>query len=133
MDDTEFQELSRKAAECLPTDFWPSVQPDDVYWPWRADEVTPVFEGFWPCENERTDWTVWLHESTEACAEIMVRVLWPAGIYIQGIDETGACFQGIPCRPYGSSLVYNENRMLAFRIAVLRALIALSSTQAEAK
>ena len=53
--------------------------------------------------------TQWLHESTEACASIMVRVLWPLGV-MRELIEAWFFDKG-------------EDRMQAFRTAVLCALI----------
>ena len=90
----ELQELSRQAVKMLP------------------EEITRKFNiamtGRIACSDG------WLHESTEACAEIMVKVLWPAG-YMRELIE--AWF-----------FLKDEGKMRAFRVCVLRALIALKGT-----
>lgn len=137
MDDSELQELSRKAAGCLPKDEWYAGQV--LQNPLHGNSI-----GLWRPDISKSGWK-WLHESTEACTEIMVRVLtghnlapsaqcvciaWEVPVYgekrlhILGY-ETKKIFVNIA--ECGGDL------MLAFRIAVLRALIALSPMQAEAK
>lgn len=108
--ETELQGLSREAAGCLlelaaGSDFDSSID--------TGGHVTlEVGE-------------CWLHESTEACTEIMVRVLWAAEV-----DLTGG---PMPNGQWGAGCTgtedfsYDSDPMLAFRIAVLRALIALKS------
>lgn len=106
----QLEALSREAAGCLPGNIF---------------DVWPIFD-----EEERgiiytNEGARWLHESTEACAEIMVRVLWPADTDITGGRTTkgiwGAGWSGIKAGEF----VYEEDPMLAYRVAVLRALIAL--------
>lgn len=104
MTEKELQELSRQAAEKLPADILMRGKSD------------PQIGKIW----DNDCWT-WLHESTEACAEIMVRVLWPNEIY-------GVPFRKNACHFIHTTPVNYEDcgndPMLAFRIAVLRALIA---------
>ncbi len=114
---TDLEQLSRDAAKVLgypfKGDFWMLMPTADTTFCGRVDRFT---QGF-----------CWLHESTEACAEIMVRVLWPEGAHVCGnslsvwhVKWHGAnsfvknhqTFASLDCDP-----------MQAFRTAVLRALI----------
>ena len=117
MTQSELEELSRRAAGCLPKDF--GVGPF-AFEPEREDEIP--------------DGALWLHESTEACTEIMVRVLWKWGCVVNGDDNTAE--GGAPDHAawvWGSQWPYMEAQteyscsdpMLAYRVAVLRALCAL--------
>lgn len=95
MTDSELQDLSRRAAGCLPDDEWAvlySTRPGKV---WMNNK-----------------W-MWLHESTEFSAEIMMKILMPANkrwdIFI--VDNT--------------LIGHIPDVMLAYRVAVLKALCAL--------
>lgn len=101
----ELQQLSREAARKLP---------EGVCIEWRNGVVT---EGsvFGTGIKE-----YWLHESTEACVEIMVRVLWPKGWSVKE-DLYGAC----AIHWEESIVVKDTDPMQAFRTAVLRAVVAL--------
>ena len=77
--------------------------------------------------SEKPEHEIWLHESTEACAEIMVRVLWPASIDITG-DGEGQAAYCLPTDIEANGAVFKEaDPMLAFRVAVLRALTTLNA------
>ena len=114
----ELQELSRDAARKLPDGF----QLDDLYICYDGESAGMI------ALEDGSFW--WLHESTEACAEIMVRVLWPKEIYLQGYVSDGETLVGM----------FNDNQKTeegcfgtesdtdptqAFRTAVLRAVVAL--------
>jgi hypothetical protein len=112
----ELQELSRDAAKALPTN------PD---WPWFSHEDDNWRDGR-IVEDKGEGRMCWLHESTEACTEIMVRVL--NGSWTLCKDGTAV----IHSYPDGTTYVavehsnqHGNDPMLAFRAAVLRALIAL--------
>lgn len=75
----------------------------------------------------------WLHKSTEACTEIMVRVLWPNGVYVQGGQEVSGgiesqCWIDGPTKHHDPddmeciSSAIDADPMQSFRTAVLRAL-----------
>ena len=98
----EMQALSRKAAGKLP--FVLGIGPF-AYAPTLSSGPLP--------EGEQ-----WLHESTEACAEIMVQVLWRRGISIGGSSNGFAMAWGT-YPPLVETL--GNDPMQAFRIAVLRA------------
>lgn len=119
MTDTELQVLSREAAGCLPKDQAFML----IFWGLCKGHFNGVR-------------SLWLHESTEACTEIMVRVLWPADQTIHGYKSVD-CYtvraiidpsaeDGEPLH-VEASYAYERDCMLAFRVAVLRALIALKS------
>lgn len=115
--ETELQGLSMQAAGCLPELF---QGPD-----WELCTEAPIHDGRDGRVARSYRKPIWLHESTEACAEIMVRVLWPKNVYLHGSDGC-AVYQGIPSRAYGSNFIlFDGDPMLAFRVAVLKALIAL--------
>ena len=114
----ELMELSRQAAGCLPEDVRDSLRCENEY---RALGVT----GYWECFREGYDisWNFWLHESTEACTEIMVRVLLKEHATLElNCHGKDIWFRGRP-----SASDYRDDPMLAFRVAVLRALIALKA------
>ena len=115
MTPAELEDLSRAAAAKLPPEFaahlWPSCVNDEP-------------SGIWT--NGTYD-DMWLHESTEACAEIMVRVLWPKGWLPVG-HEIGCYVLNEGFLPTGIAVRYKEiegGPMLVFRVAVLRAVVAL--------
>lgn len=97
---TDLQELSREAARKLPKE-------------WDALVVE--------CGK-----AVWLHESTEACTEIMVRVLWPKQWFV-GLAPSGTvqAFQDSCDGDFRVVENYEPDAMQAFRTAVLRAVVAL--------
>ena len=68
----------------------------------------------------------WLHESTEACAEIMVRVLGPKGLRVSQ-ERKSWVMRGRfnPCRCECQFTEVDNDPMQAFRIAVLRAVCAM--------
>lgn len=108
--ETELQGLSREAAGCLPREI--------------RGELQLRLDGYLCGDSNGEDWRVqWLHESTEACTEIMVRVLWPAGVaLVPGIECVRAIFEA------GDSLSEVQivsDPMRVYRVAVLKALIAL--------
>ena len=114
----ELMELSRQAAGCLP---------EDANWPWFAHCGDDWRDGR-IIEDKGEGRVMWLHESTEACTEIMVRVLWPAGAVLSEgkrvkTDHVVIAFRGQTEITWAS----NADPMLAFRVAVLRALIALKA------
>ena len=130
MQQEELEALSREAAGCLPWEFWQTVEPGDTYYP-RHDDAQPVFEGYWPCENDRADWQVWLHEDTQACTEIMVRVLGDADI---SIDTSVKGSMALLQQAYDEEIFVpfipaDGDPMLAYRVAVLRALVALKGNK----
>lgn len=107
---TDLEQLSRDAAKVL-----------------KGSEVFP-YQWINGPDGERTGalykWRdVWLHESTEACAEIMVRVLWPAAVYVDGNPATNYAW----CHSHNQHSIlvdaHDADPMQAFRTAVLRALI----------
>lgn len=69
MTQEELQDLSRKAAKLLPK--------DELSCCW----VDGINQDLYNYDDKRR--IEWLHESTEACAEIMVRVLWPKGAFVR--------------------------------------------------
>ena len=102
---SELEELSRAAARKLPNE-----------WDALVAECGKV---------------VWLHESTAACAQIMVRVLWPKCIYVM---HAGMAKQVLAMKLMANSpdelIAFSErdyisDPMQAFRTAVLRAVVAL--------
>ncbi len=113
MTESELQALSRAVAEKLPTGYaW------DGY-------CMPKFFGRIPALR-------WLHESTEACAEIMVRVLLHKGVtikphftpYLEGpyrFDAVLFTLTGDTVEIGGTRKVVGADCMLAFRVAVLKA------------
>ena len=104
----ELMELSRQAAGCLPEDF-------------AFSDGSKYVHGF--AGQEAFYNYVWLHESTEACTEIMVRVLLKEHATLElNCHGKDIWFRGRP-----SASDYRDDPMLAFRVAVLRALIALKA------
>ena len=107
----ELQQLSREAARKLPEGLTRFQKPE-------AGKAN-YYHG-------DGDWTtgVWLHESTEACAEIMVLVLWEqqVGLGPSWENAVRAFF-------FGSGkeilIAFADDPMQAFRTAVLRAVVAL--------
>lgn len=109
----ELQELSREAARKLPE----GLQLDDLYLCYDGESAGMI------ALEDGSFW--WLHESTEACAEIMVRVLWPAGKYVCG-DKSGSAYVGVLLSDERlRDGVDDDDPMQAFRTAVLRAVVAL--------
>jgi len=109
---TSLESLSREAAKVLPEDF-----------AWKKSCVISDGEILYGTRS------CWLHESTEACTEIMVRVLWPAGWRVIGSKDWAEANHG-PSMVMGAWNVqrfdaHNNDPMRAFRVAVLSALIAL--------
>lgn len=79
MSEEELRELSRQAAAIIPEQMYSYITPNDAFgFPFSEF----VDRGYWKCENERTDWDVWFHESTEACLEIIAKVLLEECCYI---------------------------------------------------
>jgi len=122
MTEQELQELSRKAAGFLPSLvadgplFGRSAWLHGYHWLDGIDAVTADKMDIY-CAK------IWLHESTEACAEIMIRAL-PSDLSMWKLDGKQYIAHLADCRIIGRSS--NEsNPMLAFRVAVLRALCAL--------
>lgn len=120
--ETELQGLSMAAAECLLEGLFYA----GASW----------LEGFQWIQGPRdTGGKEWLHESTEACTEIMVRVLWPAEQTVHGFKSAGGTYTARAIfdptneedanDTIGSSYANESDPMLAYRVAVLRALIAL--------
>lgn len=72
---SELEELSCKAAMALPKNWGGSF---GVLWQHHSEHSTGKFAPHGVPKEEHLDADKWLHESTEACTEIMVRVLWPA-------------------------------------------------------
>ena len=143
MTEQELMELSRQAAGCLPEDVRDSLRCENEY---RALGVT----GYWECFREGYDisWNFWLHESTEACTEILARVLMAPGVLCdlkpnrdgfrifcrwEVLDTVSAIREGNEghmdggYRLYAGPSTIGNDPMLAFRVAVLRALIALKA------
>ena len=130
---TELEDLSRRAAACLPKEVDFSFGELEVSG--LPGKLTGRYLG------EMLD--CWLVDSTEACTEIMVRVLWDQEDKTLDITGSHLRYDG-PAGPYSGmqcviSSRYAQRRgdgifqpcdvqndpMLAFRIAVLRALLAL--------
>ena len=110
MTEAELQDLSRRAAACL-------SNPLQEYETWAGGYHFGYVDGI----NRR----IWLYESTEACCEIMVRVLWPASVHIDG-EFNHARINGE--KGCGGRLLFFKDfgdPMLAYRVAVLKALCAL--------
>ena len=111
---SELEELSCAAARKLPTNpAWPwfSHSDDD----WRDGRIV---------EGKGEGRLCWLHECTEACAEIMVRVLWPASVSIeQSIGREGELYAEASAGM--ARVAVHNDPMQAFRTAVLRAVVAL--------
>ncbi len=147
MTETELQSISREAAGCLPermfdgrfgSDAIREAEPGKV--PYAVTEH-PAYEVHY----------CWLHESTEACTEIMVRVLLPCSslpalsigelciqqdrngigvVYIRCGDsraegQASYCPAGYFSKSRHCPDAFEGDPMLAFRVAVLKALIAL--------
>lgn len=111
MTQDELQNLSRKAAKLLS---------DDLL------QKFGLYKGMVDNGNS-TALPIWLHESTEACAEIMVRVLWPKSVYIMhaGMAKQVIALQLRAVEP-DTPIVFGQlgydDPMQAFRTAVLLAL-----------
>lgn len=104
MSETELQELSRQAAGCLPENMVAALD-------FNTGSGNP--SGHW--------YGVWLHEHTEACCEVMVRVLLNERHTLEmNTHGKDIWFRGRP-----SAADFRSDPMLAFRVAVLRALVAL--------
>jgi len=126
MEEKELQELSRRAARKLPKN-WNGAF--GVLWQHHSAHSCGKYVPHGVPERQQLDAAKWLHESTEACTEIMVRVLWNEEVDIKG----GEC-----AMPGSGYVAWSEQRsdeltreeyfddpMLAYRVAVLRALTAL--------
>jgi hypothetical protein len=111
---TDLEQLSRDAAGCLPEEL----------------QITGELPG---TANERVrPWRdAWLHESTEACAEIMVRVLWPKRIVVGGYQETVKAIQySDDGQPFVLVCELIEgDPVRALRTVTLRALVAMKRKQ----
>lgn len=109
MTQEELQDLSRRAAALL-------KQSQLSFELLRATPSAPYSGAIW---NHRA---VWLHESTEACAEIMVQVLWPENVTVVSLGNGCA-----PCNGSGwidaANKTESADPMQAFRTAVLLALV----------
>lgn len=118
----ELQDLSRRAAGCLPKGFF-SEKPGETRLHLATDEGTANGKVcHWEEVSDYQYGDYWLHESTEACCEIMVRVLFEAdrGVTLmQGgfrYEEDGGW----------AYIHFEHNRdVLAYRVAVLLAICAL--------
>ncbi len=111
----ELQELSKRAAGCLPSIFQIANDHEGDAWVCGYCQVKDIYN------------------HTSLCTEIMVRVLWPAGWTIDGADCTDADWPhwlAWTIEDGGGNFdsaveVRDPDPMLAFRVAVLRALCAL--------
>ena len=118
MQQEELEALSREAANLLPRDFFTRL----------TNHIGGSFEGMVTGEAGNQIDGSWLHESTEACTEIMVRVLGDADISIvTSVKGSMALLQ----QAYDEEIFVpfipaDGDPMLAYRVAVLRALVALS-------
>lgn len=118
---TDLEQLSRDAAKVLFTS-----APTILSGEWDESKIEP--DGLHYERNGKLFYgkvaTLWLHESTEACAEIMVKVLLPKGIQVYGTEsgDCGLC-KGHGFGVYAQAIFNNADPMQAFRTAVLRALI----------
>lgn len=101
--------LSRDAARVLPADF--KVR----------NYILGACQGRAPVQQIGP--APWLHESTEACAEIMVRVLLATGKFVLG--EQGFLYYGEKDMQQISFENYGADPLQAFRTAVLQAVIAM--------
>lgn len=121
MSEEELQALSRKAALRLPADW---IRP-----PGAGEATIQCPSGEW-CGMSH------LYNSTSICAEIMVRVLWNSGADSLEIFGSHLDYGGVQCivqSRYGERLGKKifmpldviKDPMLAFRVAVLKALVAL--------
>ena len=113
MTEAELQDLSRRAAACL-------SNPLQEYETWAGGYHFGYVDGI----NRR----IWLYESTEACCEIMVRVLWGCGCCISGSPHGAwSVYPGAPNQGLLSEInsQHGNDPMLAYRVAVLKALCAL--------
>lgn len=125
----ELQQLSRDAAGCLPKDFFENWGHPKTL---AAAEVGQIPYAY-ACPPASKAYFCWLHESTEACTEIMVRVLAPLGVFLIGGHQTyielAVAKENEDCEDYWQEGftcgTNNDDPMLAFRVAVLRALVAL--------
>lgn len=118
----ELEALSRQAAGCLPEDFFPEEHRLHMHPKGKPPGMVWIGDEGWR----------WLHKSTEACCEVMVRVLWVVSIDIKGSPASA----GSPAKSIawvewdgGDYIpdIWEDDPMLAYRVAVLRALIALKS------
>ena len=109
---TDLEQLSRDAAGCLHADDTPLVL-------FGTPDVGRMYVRGGPSQ--------WLHESTEACSEILVRVLWPANIHVWSFGFTAP--DTTDGRGSETTYVEEADPMLAFRVAVLRALVAMKGKQ----
>jgi len=121
VNDSELRELSRKAAGCLPNPFlFGRAGAFVVNAPGRLkrDFIGKVWNG---------GDAGWLHESTEACTEIMVRVLGRDIVRVVVGSDNCVIFHSDLNQEIACVMFYEvgEDPMLAFRVAVLRALVAL--------
>lgn len=125
----QLQQMSRDLARLLPEELLPNREgkhaedADYVGIVCFRDELYEAHAGW-----RRKQVPVWLHESTEACAEIMVRVLWPNEICINGgLREAWANRNDLD--DYRLVYVENDNPMQAFRTVVCLAAIEVLSKE----
>lgn len=119
MDEQELRELSRRAVRLMPGWIATGYYKDGEGQRWRLENGG--FAGF----------EKWLHTDTEACTEIMVRVLMPQRVDLDWVTE-GTILASQrpdqrgtkPSRILVSGDHFNDP-MLAYRVAVLKALCAL--------
>jgi len=124
MTNEQLQELSRRAAGCLPKEWRLASSGLPFFVCYEAGMPDGAVNGYVSdhCRNPRK----WLHESTEACSEIMVRVLWAKNVVIGGSVYPANVVVWGTTPPMFVTKEQIPDPMLAFRVAVLRALIALS-------
>ncbi len=109
MTQDELQDLSRKAAKLLPI-------------------TSPAFTFEYSNGKTGRVYTagrhIWLHESTEACAEIMVKVLLPKNIWLEYTEVLGRepAMLVMPVEAIEPVYYKRSDPMQAFRTAVLLAL-----------
>lgn len=120
MEQHELEELSREAAGKLPDSIrlvgGRVLQNGGFFWWDGIDAATAD-------KMDILTHKVWLHESTEACTEIMVRVLWPRVVIVPHNGNMVA----VDYDNHRKYIADNANiidPMLAYRVAVLRALVA---------
>ena len=117
---TDLEQLSRDAAKVLHT--------EKTEFSWQHySHTSERYIGKIVLPRHKWDGCLmWLHESTEACADIMVLVLWPKGVWLDYANASGRN-PSIVLMPIDAlDEFYKDNNndpMQAFRTAVLRALI----------
>jgi len=123
MQQEELEALSREAAKALPKNWRGNF---GVLWQYNSEHSAGKFVPHGVPEEYEFGLAKWLYESTEACTEILVRVLLPAEWMLVGENKAGGDPYCLVNPKYAPVDFEGDDPMCAFCVACLQALVANS-------